>query len=97
LRIADEAGLELTRFYAALLVAEGKIEPAVALAAFVLGHPITWKETGDLARAMLAKLAEKIDVETFQAESSRLRGRDIRELTAGWLADYEANVEALAE
>jgi len=66
------------------------MEAAVALAAFIAGHPITWKETGDLARALLAGLAGNLDEETFQAASRRLEGCEVRELTSEWLADYEA-------
>jgi tetratricopeptide (TPR) repeat protein len=91
LRMGHDAGSELMAYLAEVrcLAEEKKFDRAVALAAFVAENPFTWKETGDLAKAMLTDLADQLDEETFQAASSRLQGQDIRQLTAAWLADYE--------
>jgi tetratricopeptide (TPR) repeat protein len=91
LQNADEVDMELGILLseARCLAEEEKFETAAALAAYVAGHPLLWKETRDLAQAMLANLPESMDEESFQAACSRLQGRDVRELTSEWLAGYQ--------
>jgi tetratricopeptide (TPR) repeat protein len=93
LRMGHDAGSELMAYLAEVrcLAEEKDFERAVALATFVAENPFSWKETSDLARAMLAELADELEEETFQAATSLLQGRDVRQLSAAWLADYEAN------
>jgi hypothetical protein len=72
------------------LAGEKKFDAAVALAAFVARHPIVWKETRDLATALLGELSGNLDQDAFQAASLRLEGCNVRALTASWMADYSA-------
>jgi tetratricopeptide (TPR) repeat protein len=65
------------------LAEEGQLDSAIALAAFAVENPVTWKETGDLAKAMLADLAEKLDEETYRAAYRHLQGQDVHQLIAG--------------
>lgn len=91
LQNADEVAMELMALLceARCLAEEGNIEPAVALAAFVSGHPITWNETRTLAKALLASHTHKLDSQALRKAYSRFQGRDVRELTSVWLTDYE--------
>jgi rubrerythrin len=96
--MGHDTGSELMAYLVEVrcLAEEKEFERAVALAAFVSENPFSWKETVDLARALLASLAEVLDQDTYQEAAGRLQDRDIRELSAAWLADYEAQHAAQA-
>jgi predicted ATPase/DNA-binding SARP family transcriptional activator/tetratricopeptide (TPR) repeat protein len=89
---ADEVNLALTALLceARCRFQEGKTDTSAALTAYVASHPITWNETRKQAEALLTDLSEKAAKQTLETAYSHLQGRDIRELTSEWLADYEA-------
>lgn len=92
LQDADEVNMALTAMLceARCQVEEGKIDSSAALANYVASHPITWNETRQQAEALLKDLSDKFAEKTLETASTQLQGRDIRELTSEWLADYEA-------
>jgi predicted ATPase/DNA-binding SARP family transcriptional activator len=92
LRDADETNLTLAALLceARCQVEEGKNESSAALAAYIAEHPFTWNETRQQAKALRTTLSEKVPEEVFESLNNRFQGRDIRELAAKWLADYEA-------
>jgi predicted ATPase/DNA-binding SARP family transcriptional activator len=89
---ADEVNLSLTALLceARCRAEEGKIDSSAALADYVVKHPITWNETREQAEALLTDLSGKFFEHTLETRDSHLQGREIRELTNEWLADYQA-------
>jgi ATP/maltotriose-dependent transcriptional regulator MalT len=97
LRNADETNLELVSLLceARCLIEEGKFETAVALAAFVASHPITWNETRELAKALLAEQVDHLYVQKIQTASTRFQDQDVHALTSIWLSEYESQMHAM--
>jgi tetratricopeptide (TPR) repeat protein len=90
--LGRDSGLELMGFLAEAqcLFEEGKFEAAVALAGFITENPLTWNESRHLARAMLARLEDKLDEAAYQEATHRMQGMDVHQVTTAWLAGYEA-------
>jgi hypothetical protein len=89
--VHDSLDLMVLLSEACCLAAEGQLDSAVALAAFVAENPVTWKETADLARPLLASLAENLETQSFQVAHDRFSGRGIHELTSAWFNDHPAS------
>ena len=68
--------------------AEGAVENAVELAAWIAAHPHTWNEVVDLANRLLAELGAAPVAMPADFSEAQIEGGDVRKRIESWLARY---------
>ena len=91
-RLVDSSVHEL-EFFAFLaevrcLMVEEKYEEAASLAAFILSSKYTWNEHRTHAQALLDEIRPSLSPTVFEAASSRIDQRDVRQMVRDWIAKF---------
>jgi predicted ATPase/DNA-binding SARP family transcriptional activator len=72
--------------YTELLRQEGKLESAIQVASLVNNHYAAWRETRDVASALLTSLKKSITTTRFKEAQKKGQARDLQETMAALLA-----------